>query len=90
VNNTTESFEEFFEMVGTNVSKEGWHLYFDKRGFVIAITSPIDSKGIWHHKGIRTYAQARDFLCSHNQPELIKGLYKISFRGNRRERIRSE
>lgn len=90
MNNTAESFEEFSEIVGTRVSEAGWYVFFNSEGFVRGIQGPSKEDGYYHHRSIRNYAQGVDFLRAHGRPGLIKGLYKVGFHGNARERIYSE
>lgn len=87
MNNTADTFEEFSEIVGTKIPEEAWYLFFNQEGFVRGIQGPSEKKSCFYHRQIRTYAQARDFLCAHNRPELVKGLNKIGWRGKTRERI---
>jgi len=87
MNNTSENFDEFFEMVGTKVEEKGWYVFFNEEGFVRGIQGPGKNDAVYHHRFIRTYAQGYEFLRAHNRPDLIRGLNKVGFRGNTRERI---
>ena len=87
----TNDFDEFAAIAGTDLSEEGWWVYFTKSGFIEGVQSPFgtEPKTFDHYQKIRTYGELHSFLKLHNRIDLMKFVLatKPKFRGQDRRKV---
>jgi len=67
-----DDFDEFYDIVGTNLKNKGWIVYYNQPGVLKGVESPDGSEPGTsnHYRKIRSCRELKKFLEFHNRVDL--------------------